>query len=134
MKNRLRMTAALAALCAILYSVQANETGQSRDQIAQGKKAYVSYCASCHGVDGSGNGPAASSLKQHPPDLRRIQARTGKFPADEVRKQIVGKLTLPVHGSKDMPVWGMILTRADINNLVAFLESIQRPFELTPAD
>jgi hypothetical protein len=33
-----------------------------------------------------------------------------------------------------MPVWGMILSRADINNLVKYLESIQKPFEAQPAD
>ena len=138
MRYKLAVTFLFASLCVILYSVQARETAQNREQITQGKnlgkKSFGSYCASCHGIDGSGNGPVASSLKQPPPDLRRIQARLGKFPADEVRKRISGTLTLPVHGRRDMPVWGMILSRTDINNLVAYLESIQRPFDPTPAD
>lgn len=120
-------------ICMLLYSVGATEIPQSQEQIAQGKRSFMSYCASCHGVDGSGNGPVASSLKQLPPDLRRIQARLGKFPADEIRKQISGA-TLPVHGKRDMPVWGMVLSHSDITNLVAYIGSIQRPFDVTPAE
>jgi len=118
----------------MFYSVQARQAGQNNEQVARGKKLYLSLCASCHGMDASGNGPVASSLKQRPPDLRRIQAKAGKFPAEEVRKKIAGDLSSPAHGQRDMPVWGMILSRADINNLVKYLESIQKPFEAQPAD
>jgi len=38
-------------------------------QDAAGKAAYDKYCASCHGVDGKGKGPAAASLKDPLPDL-----------------------------------------------------------------
>jgi mono/diheme cytochrome c family protein len=117
----------------MFYSVHAGQSGQNKEQVDRGKKLYLSYCASCHGVDASGNGPVASSLKQRPPDLRRIQAKAGKFPAEEVRKKIVGDLSSPVHGKRDMPVWGMILSRDDINNLVKYLESIQKPFDAQPA-
>jgi mono/diheme cytochrome c family protein len=134
MRKELRLTVVVASICVLLYSAQASESTQSRQQVAQGKKQYLSYCASCHGVDGSGNGPAASTLKQLPPDLRRIQSRLGKFPREDVRKKISGALTVPVHGNKEMPAWGMILRRTDINDLIAYLESIQRPFEPTPAD
>lgn len=106
---------------------------QKEDQPAvRGKKLFMSYCASCHGTDAKGNGPVVSSLKKHPPDLTRIQ-KGPKFPTDEVRKKISGDLSAPVHGKKDMPVWGMIFSQTDITNLVKFLESIQRPYEPQPA-
>src|ERR1039457_4011137 len=35
-----------------------------RADITSGKNMFVNYCASCHGVDGKGNGPAAVALKQ----------------------------------------------------------------------
>ena len=34
-----------------------------------GKEMFDAYCASCHGVDGKGNGPAAPALKKQPADL-----------------------------------------------------------------
>ncbi len=134
MKQRLAFLIICAVMCSTFYSAQARQTGQNKDQVARGKKLFLSYCASCHGVDGSGDGVVAPTLKQLPPDLRRIQARQSKFPAEELRKKIAGDLTLPVHGRKDMPVWGLILSPSDINNLVKYLGSIQRGFDSQPAE
>lgn len=100
--------------------------------VVRGKKLFMSYCASCHGADAKGNGPVASSLKKHPPDLTKLQKGV-KFPAEEIRKKISGDLSLPVHGKKDMPVWGLIFSQTDITNLVKYLESIQRPYDPQPA-
>lgn len=113
---------------------QASAQKQDAEQITRGRKLFNSYCVSCHGVDATGNGPVASSLKNPPPNLTRIQAKNGKFPAEEVRKKISGEGELPVHGKKDMPVWGMIFNRSDINNLTRFLESVQKPFDIQSTD
>jgi hypothetical protein len=96
------------------------------------------YCTSCHGSDGTGNGPVAVTLKTPPPDLRRIAARNGgAFPSEELQGFVAGNERLvPAHGSREMPVWGPIfqslephdrLTRIRIENVVRFLESIQKP-------
>jgi len=106
---------------------------QRNEQVARGRKLFMNYCASCHGVDAMGNGPVASSLKNQPPNLTRIQSKTGKFPAEEMHKKISGNGEVPVHGKKDMPVWGLIFSQPDITNLVKYLESIQKPFESQPA-
>lgn len=116
-------------------SFQASAQKQDvEQQVARGKRLFASYCASCHGVDARGAGPVASSLKNRPPDLTKIQAKAGKFPAEEIHKKISGEGDLPVHGKKEMPVWGMIFNRSDINSLVKFLESIQKPFDVQPAE
>src|ERR1700736_539992 len=39
-----------------------------RADITSGKKIFANYCASCHGVNGKGNGPAAAALKPAPTD------------------------------------------------------------------
>lgn len=134
MKQRLAFLMIGALLCSMFYSAQAYQAGQSKEQTARGRKLFLSYCASCHGADGSGDGAVAPALKQPPPDLRRIQAKHGKFPAEEVRNKISGGLDLPIHGRKDMPVWGLILSPADINHLVKYVESIQRPFDPQPTE
>ncbi len=117
----------------VLLYAGAQVFAQKEDSsVVRGKKLFANYCASCHGVDGKGNGPVASSLKKPLPDLTKIQKGV-KFPTDEVRKKVSGDVLSPVHGKKDMPVWGMIFSQTDITNLVKYLESIQRPYDPQPA-
>lgn len=102
-----------------------------------GDKLFRAYCASCHGVDAKGGGPAASSLKKLVPDLTRISQRNGgKFPLDRIQTTISGEdLGTSAHGSRAMPVWGPIfsqiawdqdLGRVRVYNLAKYLESLQR--------
>jgi mono/diheme cytochrome c family protein len=130
---KLTILIAFVLLGLIFYPAQGKGAGQTKDQLIRGEKTYLTYCASCHGVDGSGKGPVASSLKNTPPDLRRFRLIAGKFPEEEIQRKISGENSLPVHGKKDMPVWGLILRRGEIINLVKYLESIQRPFDPQPA-
>jgi len=37
-----------------------------------GKILYERYCASCHGTEGKGDGPAAETLQPKPPDLTQL--------------------------------------------------------------
>lgn len=102
---------------------------------ASGKEMFDAYCASCHGLDGKGNGPAAPALKKQPPDLTLMaQNNGGKFPAMHVMSSI-RDVTQNVHGTKDMPVWGPVFSsvsqnRPDvvklrISNLTDYIESLQ---------
>jgi mono/diheme cytochrome c family protein len=101
--------------------------GQEDAAVAQGKKLYSRYCASCHGVDGTGNGPAASTLEPKPSDLTQIAKRNGgKFPFYETMLLINGRspvsqnadASLPglprAHGSAAMPVWGEVFSREEL--------------------
>ena len=73
-----------------------------------GKIEYQSSCASCHGVDGKGNGPVADALKRKPADLTMIaKANNGVFPFGRIYEIIDGRLEEVIsHGARDMPVWG----------------------------
>ena len=78
---------------------------------------YVSYCASCHGVDGRGHGPAASALKVPPADLTLLSKNNqDKFPAYHLDTVLKFGSEMPAHGSAGMPVWGPMLTRLDPND------------------
>ncbi len=101
-----------------------------------GPDLYRLYCATCHGRDGRGNGPAAASLKVPPPDLTRLaRRRTGVFPARDVEAIVRGGTVITAHGSDEMPVWGPIFyaldpsdarVKARISSLVGHLASIQQ--------
>ena len=101
-----------------------------------GPDLYRHYCATCHGKDGKGSGPAAAALNVPPPDLTRLaRVRNGMFPARDVEAIIRGGTTVKAHGSGDMSVWGPIFyaldpsdarVKARINALVDHIASIQQ--------
>lgn len=97
---------------------------------------FKAYCASCHGLDGKGHGPAVPALKTPPGDLTLLSRNNGgKFPALRVMNSISGDVNVPAHGSKDMPVWGAVFrnmnsgspgeTQLRVSNLTTYLESLQ---------
>ena len=102
---------------------------------AAGQDMFKTYCAPCHGLDGTGNGPAASALKQKPADLTALAAKNGgKFPADHVFTTLK-QVESPVHGSKEMPIWGDLFysissnqgeIQMRINNLVSYVKTLQK--------
>jgi mono/diheme cytochrome c family protein len=103
----------------------------------EGKDNFAAYCAVCHGTDGRGRGPASPALKMPVPDLTLLAARNaGRFDELAVRDLIESGGRMPaVHGTVDMPVWGPLFRSVDshwavahlrLNNLVKYLESIQR--------
>jgi len=113
-----------------------NKVQTEMPDVASGKQTYREYCASCHGEDGKGIGPAASALKTPPSDLTTLAKRhAGKFPEDYVAEILRLGKPIQAHGSSDMPVWGPIFGARDkfnevavrqrIKNLCAYLASLQ---------
>jgi len=103
---------------------------------ASGAEMFKQYCAACHGTDAKGNGPAASQLKQQPPDLTTLAKRhEGKYPDDYVASILRFGAKSPTHGSSDMPVWGPLLSSVSnhdkeqvqmrIYNLTAYIKTLQ---------
>ncbi len=103
---------------------------------ASGKEMFNSYCASCHGANAKGDGPAAGALKAAPADLTALAKKNGgKFPADRVMSILTGQATVTAHGNQDMPVWGPVFWRMSqghpaevqqrVTNLTRYVESLQ---------
>jgi mono/diheme cytochrome c family protein len=140
MRSRIIILIALvlaASLSLMAQGQTVHKTTAPHTSPASGKEMYTAYCASCHGADGKGNGPAASALKTPPADLTAIQkSNGGKFPSDHVYEVINGRASTPAHGSADMPVWGPIFRRLSgshdsevqqrINNLTDYIRSMQQ--------
>lgn len=96
---------------------------------ASGKAMFDAYCASCHGQDGKGTGPAAVAMKNDVPDITVLaKEHGGAFPAFHVSQTIVGDRLLSAHGSKEMPVWGPVFSRLSQQNQA---EIQQRVYNLT---
>lgn len=98
------------------------------------KQMFESYCAVCHGKDGTGNGPAAKALTKAPADLTKISARNGgTFPDVHVRRYIEGVDEVAAHGTRDMPVWGPLFRSLNSDTdqlrvaaLTDYLKSMQK--------
>ena len=101
-----------------------------------GPDLYRHYCATCHGSDGKGKGPAAGALKVPPSDLTLIARREkGIFPTTSIKAIVRGGTAVTAHGSAEMPVWGPIFHALDpsdarvtarIDALVSHIASIQQ--------
>jgi len=104
--------------------------------LTSGPEMYKAYCAVCHGTDGKGNGPAAPQLKRQPADLTTLAKRNeGKFPDTHVANVLRFGVTLPTHGTSDMPIWGPLFSAVSnrdkaqveirIANIIAYLKTLQ---------
>lgn len=131
----MRMTALLlTALAATPASAQDADIGAA---------IYRENCATCHGIEATGNGPMAPVLLVQPSDLTTLTTRHGgAFPVTRVVMRIDGRDPLVSHGS-DMPVFGEffegvqdvalkaetgqpVLVSQPVADLVAFLQEIQK--------
>jgi hypothetical protein len=106
-----------------------------------GKQDFDANCASCHGKDGKGHGPALYVIPGiKPPDLTKLTRNNGGvFPAEQVYQSIDGRAGIPAHSRIDMPFWGTTMqqegkeftpgseakVKARISNMVSYIKSIQ---------
>jgi mono/diheme cytochrome c family protein len=132
---------ALIAVC-VWWGMRAPagaETTPEQEVVAGGKPVFEQYCATCHGRDAKGGGPASNLLTVKPPDLTMIaQKNNGTFPFWRMYKVIDGREEVKAHGTRDMPIWGAEFqmqaassptvqsqVRGRIMELVHYLQSIQ---------
>ena len=122
---------------AVTARASGDESPAARQESVDGRSVFKTYCASCHGESGRGNGAVAVFLRRPPADLTQIAKRNkGVFPADQVSRQIDGRQVVKAHGDSQMPVWGDAFSKvttgsdepsikAKIEALAKYLESIQ---------
>jgi mono/diheme cytochrome c family protein len=134
------MPFALSMLAACQQSAPESPHAQ---EVLDGRTAFETYCASCHGLDARGNGPVASVLTTAPPDLTQLKARfEGVFPSEYVLRTIDGRHEFMAHGTRQMPIWGNVWredtagvfdeeveAQRKMNIMLHYLESIQEDQE-----
>lgn len=112
-----------------------------RGQALVGKHLFRSFCASCHGAQGKGDGSIAEMLRVAPADLTQLaNTNGGEFPFERSMAIIDGRVKVDGHGTAEMPAWGDAFAeiseseedvQAKIGQLVHFIWSIQEPTERT---
>jgi mono/diheme cytochrome c family protein len=135
--------ALLLPLAAAALAVSATGAGalpRNAENFPSGQQLFQDHCATCHGTDGTGNGPMAQVLKVPPADLTQISVRAGgAFPATRVVEIIRYGGNMAAHGTAVMPVWGKVFSneggggkgggafsRRAVIELKRYLETIQK--------
>lgn len=143
LKNLVLFAIAATLVVGIGYADQSRPAAKVVVQVtktspASGQQMYSSYCASCHGVDGKGNGPMASSLVQRPADLTALSKNNGgAYPSTHIISVLQFGAAAPAHGTAEMPVWGPVFAQMNpsysekdvialrVSNLARYIESLQ---------
>lgn len=116
--------------------------GAAAQDAASGEFLYFTFCSTCHGEAGKGDGPTAQVLTVQPSDLTALSAgNSGSFPLARVISRIEGEDIIVAHGSP-MPLYarifdgaeaalavtdtGEVATNVVVLDLVAWLETIQQ--------
>ncbi|MGH7637283.1 MAG: c-type cytochrome [Gemmatimonadaceae bacterium] len=95
----------------------------------RGKAVYDKWCAECHGVNGAGDGSAATYMLPRPRDFTKAvyQIRTtgsGELPTDADIRHVIDE-GMP---GTAMPGWATLLNREQRDDLVAYLKSFSQFF------
>ena len=126
----------------VLVTLSCVSSTVAPQEATTGSDEFRISCASCHGVEGKGNGKLASILTVKPTDLTILTKNNdGEFPVIRVYKMIDGREAFYAHGDQTMPVWGIRyllehairhgsnsseqVVQARIMKLVGYIQSIQ---------
>ena len=92
---------------------------------AEGKKLDLTYCATCHGDGGKGDGSAGLSLPVRPADHTNGAAMNQL--SDSFLMDIISKGGGAVGKSTFMPAWGGALNEKQIRDIVSYIRTIAVP-------
>jgi len=90
-----------------------NPIPADRASFVRGKQIYDASCASCHGQNGKGDGPAGKALNPKPADLA---AMAPQHPAGDLAWKIET-------GRGPMPPWKGVLTQNEIWDVVNYVQN-----------
>ncbi len=100
---------------------------------SRGKELFLASCASCHGENGDGKGPAAATLQDEweqpapPSDLRTTAIRSGPEFTDLYRALVTGIAGTP------MPSYAETLTEEQRWDIIAYLAQLRRDYSAPAA-
>jgi mono/diheme cytochrome c family protein len=113
--RKLYLVAAAAALCMTAANAQAADA-------EAGKTKFQQFCATCHGPAGAGDGPASAALKPKPRALN--DAEWQESVDDDYIKKVITEGGPAVGLSPMMTAWGHALKGDDLENVVAYIRSL----------
>jgi mono/diheme cytochrome c family protein len=117
-------TASLGLLLTISLMLAMRGSVRAQNQ-TEGKNLYTTYCASCHGDKGKGDGAAAMGLPQRPADHTNGQIMNKL--SDKFLTEVISKGGGAVGKSTFMPSWGTALNEKQIRDIVGYIRTMAVP-------
>jgi mono/diheme cytochrome c family protein len=111
--NLLTVGAAVCLSAVLAWTAASDGSLQERpprEDYNSGAYLYRTFCATCHGDSGKGDGPVADLAVRRPSDLTAL-ARThgGTYPRNEVMAVLENNPPVAGHEPPAMPNWGNVL-------------------------
>lgn len=98
---------------------------------AAGKKLFDTYCWTCHGKDGKGDGPAGAAL--NPPPQNFVKADFRLDPNKDGKKGETADLEMVIKngagaygGNPAMAPWGSQFSKQQIQDLIAYIRTFHK--------
>jgi cbb3-type cytochrome c oxidase subunit III len=110
-------------LCSVLLVWGSSALAQPGND-ANGKKLYLTYCFTCHGKDGKGDGYAARYQPVKPRDLTNDPSMSTR--TDQQLFDAISRGSEAFHGPMVMPAWWLSLTEQQRWDLVAYVRTLHR--------
>jgi mono/diheme cytochrome c family protein len=95
---------------------------------AAGKKLFDTYCFTCHGLDGKGDGPAGAAL--NPPPRNFVEGhfkfdanKDGKVGEDADLALVIKNGAAAYGGNPAMAPWGSQFSDQQIQDLIAYIRT-----------
>jgi mono/diheme cytochrome c family protein len=91
----------------------------TEEQLAMGKKTFMTICATCHGESGKGDGPASAGLEQKPADF--TDPSHSAYYSDQGRIYIIN------NGVEGTPMvgWASTLSEEEIQSVYGYVKSLR---------
>ena len=102
------------------YANKSNPLRATAENLAAGEKLYQADCASCHGVTGFGDGPAAKGLNPPPANI----AASARMPmtSDAYLYWTIAEGGVPLHTA--MPPFKSALTEEEIWKIILYVRRL----------
>jgi mono/diheme cytochrome c family protein len=97
-----------------------NPVASDKDALAHGKQLYIAACLPCHGPEGKGDGPAASTLERN-----GVRVRPGNLADPKRWEESDGELFWKIsEGRTPMPSWSETLNETQRWEIVTYIRTL----------
>ena len=121
MRSAIRLALSTALLAAAPLALAGIEQGNA----AKGKTLYTTYCVTCHGATGDGQGVVGKTLDPPPRDFTKGDFKFGG--SDQEIYEVIINGGAAKGGSPLMAPWGPVIpSEADRWSLVIYVRSLKK--------